>query len=142
MLPLRVQLRAYPPPPGADLVAPDAASSDLVVELEVGGGHRVVASMLRVASWVAPDDELGRERLPAGSLYRFRQEPGGTLRFLGVSGNRFLFGDSRERLVALLARAPAPIVLPAGLEGVREAVALPGEDVVGWWADPAGGGRL
>ena len=119
-LPLRLQVRAYPP-------AAAGGAPVLVGEVELSGGFNLFGGFLRF---------MGRERRDAlengASLYLFPEEKGGF--HLGVAGNRFVASRTRDAVVPLVdgSHAPAPLKPPPALVRLADAVRLPTEDAAAW----------
>jgi len=125
LLPLRLEMRTYPPGAGGTARA-------WVGEVDLSGGYNVLATALRF---------VGRkERVVVGraSLYHFTAKEGPrTDAWIGIDGNRVLLAKTREPLVPLLngtlpARAVVP---PAAVQGLAAAARLPDEDASVWTLD-------
>ena len=119
-LPLRLQVRAYPPVAGDD-------DPVLVGEIELSGSYNLFATFLRF---------MGRERREAlargGSLYTFPDDEGGFV--LGVEKNRFVVSRAEAAVRSLVdgSHAPAPMRVPAPLARLADAARLPTEDAAAW----------
>lgn len=119
-LPLRLQVRAYPPPPGTE-------DPVLVGEAELSGTYNLFGTFLRF---------MGREHrevLPGGaSLYDFPEDDRQLV--LGVSKNRFVVARVKDAVRPLVdgSHPAGPMLVPGPLARLTEAAHLQTEDAAAW----------
>jgi hypothetical protein len=119
VLPVRLQLRAYPPVSGS-------GKALVIAEAELSRGHNAVSLFLRFMA------REKREVAGQASVYHFPDEEGDF--WLGVLGNRLVIGRDRARVAPLLdgSHAPAPARVPSEAERLLQAARLPHEDAGAW----------
>ncbi|HEX5044270.1 MAG TPA: hypothetical protein VFV75_15295 [Candidatus Polarisedimenticolaceae bacterium] len=120
LLPLRLELRAYPRAPGE----PRA----WVGEVDLSGGFNLLATAFRFVG------RKERQAVGHASIYHFIDKGQGKDAWIGISGNRVLFAKRKELLVPLVdgshpTRAVAP---PAAVHDLADATRLAAEDARGW----------
>jgi hypothetical protein len=121
LLPVRLELRAYPPAQGEP--------NPWVGEVDLSGGYNILSTALRFLG------RKEREVLGNASLYHFTEREGERRDgWIGMAGNRVLFAKRRELLVPLLdgSHPPRTVAPPESVHGLAAATRLSAEDAVGW----------